>query len=116
MCPLAGKQMPAEELEKLLSPVFSGAQGLNRSLIRRRKRKNNLGFMPSTMRCVSSWRQRLTANRCSGRSGGGWCARWLLRRVKRRTSTSDSGRRWLKQANSMNANKARKAFAVVAAE
>jgi transposase len=28
VCPLAGKQMPAEELEKLLSPVFSGAQGL----------------------------------------------------------------------------------------
>lgn len=27
LCPLAGKQMPAEELEKLLSPVFSGAQG-----------------------------------------------------------------------------------------
>lgn len=26
--PLAGKQMPAEELEKLLSPVFSGAPGL----------------------------------------------------------------------------------------
>ena len=25
--PLAGKQMPAEELEKLLSPVFSGARG-----------------------------------------------------------------------------------------
>jgi transposase len=28
VCPLAGKQMPAEELERLLSPVFSGAQGL----------------------------------------------------------------------------------------
>ena len=28
VCPLAGKQMPAEALEKLLSPVFSGAQGL----------------------------------------------------------------------------------------
>jgi transposase len=28
VCPLAGKQMPAEELEKLLWPVFSGAQGL----------------------------------------------------------------------------------------
>jgi transposase len=28
VCPWAGKQMPAEELEKLLSPVFSGAQGL----------------------------------------------------------------------------------------
>ena len=28
VCPLAGQQMPAEALEKLLSPVFSGAQGL----------------------------------------------------------------------------------------
>jgi transposase len=28
VCPLAGKQMPAEEVEKLLSPVFSGEQKL----------------------------------------------------------------------------------------
>ena len=30
VCPLAGKQMPAEELEKLLSPVFSGEQRLEK--------------------------------------------------------------------------------------
>jgi transposase len=30
VCPLAGKQMPAEELEKLLSPVFSGEQKLEK--------------------------------------------------------------------------------------
>lgn len=30
VCPVAGKQMPAEELEKLLSPVFSGAQRLEK--------------------------------------------------------------------------------------
>jgi hypothetical protein len=28
VCPLAGQQMPAEDLGKRLSPVFSGAQGL----------------------------------------------------------------------------------------
>ena len=28
VCPWAGKQMPAEELEKLLSPLFSGEQRL----------------------------------------------------------------------------------------
>jgi transposase len=30
VCPLAGKQLPAEELEKLLSPIFSGEQRLEK--------------------------------------------------------------------------------------
>ncbi len=36
LCPLAGKQMPAETLEALLAPVFAWSNPWNRSMLRRR--------------------------------------------------------------------------------